>query len=60
MELRYRGSCYQANTQNIDTVETEVPAKFLGRPYQIRKAVNQPNIQSNQNLRFRGIPYAMT
>ena len=58
MELRYRGSCYQANTQNIDTVETEIPAKFLGRPYQIRKVMHRPDMQSSQFLRFRGISYS--
>ncbi len=56
MQLCYRGTTYQANTNLIDTVDSGITAKFLGNSYSVLKSY--PSINLKPNLyRYRGVTY---
>jgi hypothetical protein len=56
MQLRYRGTVYQVNTNCVDTVDSGTTAKFLGNSYTIRQS--SPSVNSKLNLYiYRGITY---
>jgi hypothetical protein len=56
MQLRYRGTVYKVNTDSVNTVDSEITAKFLGNSYSVRQS--SPSVNSKLNLyRYRGITY---
>lgn len=59
MQLRYRGTSYQARNPYLNTVESNNTAQFLGKTYSIRKTkcpvVLQPNL-----YQYRGVIYGKT
>jgi hypothetical protein len=57
MELRYRGQSYQVKDAQIETIPSDLAAKFLGKPYFVRRPLN-PYSSSQLGLRkYRGIAY---
>jgi hypothetical protein len=57
MELRYRGQSYQVKDAQIETIPSDLAAKFLGKPYFVRRPFN-PSSSSQLGLRkYRGIAY---
>lgn len=57
MKLQYRGNSYEHNPQYIETVESEITAKFRGANYKIKQPVNLGVPDSIVNLKFRGVAY---
>jgi len=57
MKLQYRGNSYEHNLQSIETVDSEITAKFRGATYKIKQPVNLAVPDSVVNLRFRGVAY---
>ncbi|MBD1835657.1 DUF4278 domain-containing protein [Cyanobacteria bacterium FACHB-472] len=57
MKLQYRGNSYEHNPQSIETVESEITAKYRGATYKIKQPVNLAVPDSAVNLRFRGVAY---
>ena len=57
MRLQYRGNSYEYNPQSIETVESEIMAKYRGATYKIKQPVNLAVPDSAVNLRFRGVGY---
>ncbi|WP_019508670.1 DUF4278 domain-containing protein [Pleurocapsa sp. PCC 7319] len=56
MQLCYRGNKYQAPINSIDTVESGINAKFLGRTYTLRQT-NYQSTSSSDRYKYRGIVY---
>ncbi|MEM8721145.1 MAG: DUF4278 domain-containing protein [Cyanobacteria bacterium P01_G01_bin.39] len=56
MQLCYRGSKYQPEISSINSVESDVSARFLGRVYTIRY-VNYSNPLQSNLYKYRGIIY---
>jgi hypothetical protein len=57
MKLHYRGNYYEHNPQSIETVESEITAKYRGATYKIKQPVNLAVPDSILNLKFRGVAY---
>jgi len=57
MKLHYRGNSYEHNPQSIETVESEITAKYRGANYKIKQPVNLAVPDSILNLKFRGVAY---
>ena len=57
MKLHYRGNYYEHNPQSIETVESEITAKYRGANYKIKQPVNLAVPDSILNLKFRGVAY---
>ncbi|MUG96358.1 DUF4278 domain-containing protein [Scytonema sp. UIC 10036] len=57
MRLNYRGLSYTSTSQNIETVNSQISAQFLGQSYQIRRVVQPSSFQSRVSLQFRGSLY---
>jgi hypothetical protein len=57
MKLHYRGNSYEHNPQSIETVESEITAKYRGATYKIKQPVNLAVPDSVVNLKFRGVAY---
>jgi hypothetical protein len=57
MKLHYRGNYYEHNPQSIETVESEITAKYRGATYKIKQSVNLAVPDSIVNLKFRGVAY---
>ncbi|MBD2001677.1 MULTISPECIES: DUF4278 domain-containing protein [Cyanophyceae] len=57
MKLQYRGNSYEYNPQSIETVKSEINAKFRGTDYKIKHPVNLTVPHSIVNLKFRGFAY---
>lgn len=54
--LCYRGAKYQAASNSINTVATEMTGRFLGQTYTLRQANYQCPLQSDL-YKYRGIIY---
>lgn len=56
MKLCYRGTSYQPTTTLVDTVASNVTARFLGKTYTVRQAscpiVSQPNLYQYRGVRY--------
>ncbi|MBE9043200.1 DUF4278 domain-containing protein [Pleurocapsales cyanobacterium LEGE 10410] len=52
----YRGAKYQAKNHLVNTVATEITARFLGQTYTLRQANYQSPRQSDL-YKYRGIVY---
>ena len=59
MELRYRGTSYQAGNNYLNTVESGTTAQFLGRTYLIRQT-NCPVVLKPNLYQYRGVVYGKT
>jgi hypothetical protein len=57
MKLHYRGNYYEHNPQSIETVESEITAKYRGATYKIKQPVNLAVPDSVLKLKFRGVAY---
>ncbi len=57
MKLHYRGKSYKHNSQSIETLESEITAKYRGATYKIKQPVNFAVPDSILNLKFRGVAY---
>jgi len=57
MKLHYRGNYYEHNPQSIETVESEITAKYRGATYKIKQPVTLAVPDSVLKLKFRGIAY---
>ena len=57
MKLQYRGNSYDHNPQSIETVESEITAKFRGTTYKIQQPVYLAVPNSILNLKYRGVAY---
>jgi len=57
MKLHYRGNYYEHNPQSIETVESEITAKYRGATYKIKQPVPLAVPDSVLKLKFRGIAY---
>lgn len=57
MKLHYRGNSYEHNPQSIETVESEITAKYRGANYKIKQPVNLAVPDSILNFKFRGVAY---
>jgi Domain of unknown function (DUF4278) len=58
MQLHYRGSSYTVNHTEIETLETNLVARFLGRMYQVRHSLSPTSSQLDRPLTYRGIAYS--
>ena len=56
MQLCYRGAKYQTQIKSVNTVETRMTAKFLGRAYTLRQTICQSPLSSDL-YKYRGIIY---
>lgn len=56
MELRYRGISYQAQAIEVETIPSDIAAKFLGKTYFIRRSVNTSSPRLGLR-KYRGIAY---
>jgi hypothetical protein len=56
MELRYRGISYQPQEALVETIPSNIAAKFLGKPYFIRRPLNPSSPQLGLR-KYRGIAY---
>ena len=56
MELRYRGISYQPQEALVETIPSNITAKFLGKPYLIRRPLNPSSSQLGLR-KYRGIAY---
>ena len=59
MKLCYRGLSYESNSPIIETIETEVTAMFRGQAYQVRRPLIEACCQSQMNLKYRCVAYAV-
>jgi hypothetical protein len=59
MKLNYRGASYESNP-NIETISSDISAKFRGIAYQIYPPVKPFFSQSEAILKFRGAAYSKT
>ncbi|MBD1835166.1 DUF4278 domain-containing protein [Cyanobacteria bacterium FACHB-472] len=57
MKLQYRGNSYDHNPQSIETIQSEITAKFRGVTYKINHRVPALVRDSIVNLKFRGVAY---
>jgi hypothetical protein len=57
MKLQYRGNSYEQNPQLIETVESQITAKYRGASYKIQQSVNSTVPDSIVNLKYRGVAY---
>jgi hypothetical protein len=56
MKLRFLGQAYSTSNNSVETIASEDTARFLGRPYTIRRPVQ--TINSSSGIRkYRGIAY---
>jgi hypothetical protein len=56
MELRYRGISYQPQEALVETIPSNIAAKFLGKPYLVRRPLNLSSSQLGLR-KYRGIAY---
>ena len=56
MQLCYRGAKYQARTNFVNSVESNINARFLGRIYTLRQTHHQTSLDSDL-YKYRGIVY---
>ncbi|MEM7758729.1 MAG: DUF4278 domain-containing protein [Cyanobacteria bacterium P01_A01_bin.40] len=56
MQLCYRGTKYQASPNSINTVESGLNGRFLGRNYTLRQTNYQSPVPSDL-YKYRGIIY---
>jgi Domain of unknown function (DUF4278) len=56
MQLTYRGITFQATQNDVETVETNLTAKFRGTVYHVRRPVTVPN-NTLHRLVYRGVGY---
>ncbi|MBE9169674.1 DUF4278 domain-containing protein [Pleurocapsales cyanobacterium LEGE 06147] len=56
MELRYRGISYQPQEAFVETIPSDIIAKFLGKPYLVRRPIN-PSSPQLYSRKYRGIAY---
>ncbi|MEP0879527.1 DUF4278 domain-containing protein [Funiculus sociatus GB2-M2] len=57
MKLQYRGNFYEANSQFIETVESQITGNYRGATYKIKQSVNPTVPDSIVNLKYRGVAY---
>ena len=57
MKLQYRGNSYEQNSQLLETVESQITAKYRGASYKIQQSVNSTVPDSIVNLKYRGVAY---
>jgi hypothetical protein len=57
MKFQYRGNSYEQNPQLIETVESQITAKYRGSSYKIKQSVNPTVPDSIVNLKYRGVAY---
>lgn len=58
MQLSYRGSSYEVDSQSVEMIESDISARYRGLNYQVRRRVNSLMMESTAQYRFRGIPYS--
>ncbi|MBE9169918.1 DUF4278 domain-containing protein [Pleurocapsales cyanobacterium LEGE 06147] len=56
MELRYRGISYQPQEALIETIPSNIAARFLGKTYFVRRPLNPSSPQLGLR-KYRGIAY---
>jgi hypothetical protein len=56
MKLRYRGISYQPQEAVVETVTSNIAAKFLGKPYLVRCPLNLSSPKLGLR-KYRGITY---
>ncbi|GAB1545367.1 hypothetical protein NUACC21_80430 [Scytonema sp. NUACC21] len=57
MRLTYRGLPYTSSSQTVETIASDISARFLGQVYQIRLPADPYVPQPATSLRFRGSLY---
>ncbi len=57
MELRYRGISYQPQEALVETIPSNLAAKFLGKPYLICRPFNPYSSLQLGLRKYRGIAY---
>ncbi len=56
MQLRYRGTTYQATHSRVNTVEFSFTGRFLGQTYTLRQTHIQTPMKSDL-YKYRGVIY---
>ena len=56
MQLRYRGITYQPNNTQVETIPSDLPARFLGQTYNISRPTQifKPQLGFKK---YRGVTY---
>jgi len=57
MKLSFLGQSYEAAINNVDAVETNETATFLGKPYARKQYTVSQRQQPSAELTYRGIKY---
>ena len=57
MKLTYRGVSYEYNPPAVETSATETVGKYRGLDWRFRNPQKLPVLQSNLELKYRGIAY---
>ena len=56
MKLQYRGTTYQQQTRQIETIDSGINCNFLGQTYHLRRSNITPNPKLGLH-KYRGIYY---
>ena len=56
MSVNYRGVLYQVESVWVESVETEMTAKFRGSVYRVLRPIDAP-ANSPRHLVYRGVKY---
>lgn len=56
MQLRYRGTKYQAQVKSVETAQTGITARFLGQTYTLRRANYHRHLAADI-YKYRGVIY---
>lgn len=57
MKLQYRGNFYEYKPQFVETLESEITAKYRGANYKVKQPVHLPVPHAIVNLKYRGVAY---
>ena len=56
MKLCYRGAKYNPQAKPVETTDSGVVARFMGRTYTLRQT-NMQNFMPSEVLKYRGVTY---
>ncbi len=57
MKLQFLGQAYSTSNNSVETIPSEHTARFLGRTYTLRRAVQTVNSPSGISKKYRGVAY---
>lgn len=57
MKLIYRGVSYDYNPASVEVIEEGVAGHYRGLEWRFRNPKKAPVLQTNLDLRYRGVPY---